>query len=104
MRRMLVVLALAFPLVAFADEAWIGLQLAPGKQGGVSVRGVYDDSPGAGARIAAGDEVLAIDGAPVARPEDLIARVRQAGVGGHVKLALADARGRRTVDVTLAAR
>src|SRR5262245_54511580 len=105
MRLALALVALSS--VAYAD-AWIGLQLEPGRHGGVAVRGVYQGSPGEKARIAVGDEVIAVDGADVARAEELVARVRRAGVGGHVKLALvsdkARAGGRRTVEVTLAPR
>ncbi len=103
----LVVALVALSSVAYADP-WIGLQLEPGSHGGVAVRGVYQGSPGDKAHVAVGDEVVAVDGAEVARPEELIARVRRAGVGGHVKLAIVDRNGdgkaRRTVEVTLAAR
>ena len=92
---------------------WIGIEGADldatsagglGVAGGAVVRLVKDGGPGAGAGLAAGDVILAMDGAAVASMADLKARVRTHQPGDVVRLTVLRAAGRETVDVTLAER
>jgi peroxiredoxin len=91
--------------LARGGDAWVGLALAPGSQGGVRIRGVVDGAPAQRAGVTAGDEVLAVDELRTPTADKLIDAVRRAGVGHASKLALIDTKGaRRTVTVTLEAR
>ncbi|MBI4509376.1 MAG: redoxin domain-containing protein [Deltaproteobacteria bacterium] len=68
-----------------AAKAWIGIQIGQGSKG-VRVVSVYSKTPGEKAGLRDGDEVLALDGSEVQKPEDLIAKVDERGVGTKVTL------------------
>jgi thiol-disulfide isomerase/thioredoxin len=68
---------------------WIGLELAPGRSGGVAVQRVIEGSPGERARLRPGDEVLSIDGQRVAAPAELTRLVRTRPSRALVRLQLA---------------
>jgi peroxiredoxin len=103
MKRIVLAL-LCFAASAHAD-AWLGLLLADGAHGGARVKEALAGSPGQKAGIAAGDEVLSVDGSATPTPNALIEAVKQAGVGRQVQLRLVDAKGHtRTVAVKLEAR
>ncbi len=94
-----VVLLLAATAVAAAAAVegapWIGLQLGEGARfGGTRVKEVMDGSPGQKAGIAAGDEVLSIDGHETPRAQTVIEEVRRAGVGKSVKVKIVDGTGK----------
>ena len=98
----LVVAALLVGGVSRAEGVWIGIELEKGHKGGVLVRRVMEGSPGAAAHLAAGDEVLTIDGMKVGTPEELTRSVAGRVAGNVVRLKLA---GRaKAVDVKLGPR
>jgi peroxiredoxin len=75
---------------AVAQESarpWIGISIEPGARG-VRVKQTVENTPAARAGIEAGDEVVAIDGTPVADPTALIAKIGERGVGQTVTLTL----------------
>jgi peroxiredoxin len=82
-----------------AVRPWIGVALAPGTRG-VRIRQAIDRTPGARAGLLPDDEILAIDGAPVHEPREVIAAVTAKGVGTRVTLRIA--RGATEQDVQLA--
>jgi peroxiredoxin len=99
------IVMLLLPAAALAEPPWIGLQLGAGTFGGAKVKSVVPGSPGERAGVHAGDEVLSIDDAPMASPQDVILTVQHGGVGHAAKLRLVDAKGKtRTVAVTYEAR
>ncbi len=69
-----------------AGGAWLGVQVRDlgeqlgayfgAKDGGALVESVVEDSPAAKAGFQAGDVILALDGEPVADPDDVITTVR----------------------------
>ncbi|MBK7701544.1 MAG: PDZ domain-containing protein [bacterium] len=69
-----------------AGGAWLGVQVRElgeqlgayfgAKDGGALVESVVEDSPAAKAGFQAGDVILALDGEPVADPDDVITTVR----------------------------
>jgi peroxiredoxin len=104
--------AAAVPIVVAARSAhaqlvqarpWIGIEIEQGQKG-VRVKGVREHTPGAQAGLKAGDEVLAIDGKAVTKPDELIGYVQDKGVGTTVALHLARDGKELDVKLTLAAR
>jgi peroxiredoxin len=104
-----VLLCLALISLSFAASAqqsarpWIGIAIEKGERG-VRVKQAVEGTPAARAGIAAGDEVVAIDGAAVADPTELIAKIGERGVGQTVKLTVARGGKERTLDLALEAR
>jgi thiol-disulfide isomerase/thioredoxin len=86
-----------------AATPWIGIGIAAGDKG-VLVNQVLEATPAQRAGIQVGDQVVAIDGAAVARPEDLIGRVQQKGVGAKVALGVWRGGKVQTVSLALEAR
>ena len=76
--------AQALPEIAQA-KPWLGVAIDAGKTG-VLVKEVLPDTPAAQYGLKAGDEILAISGTKVKKPEELIAAVRSQGVGNSVKV------------------
>lgn len=102
MRWLVLFIALLAVGPASAQETatpWIGIGIAAGTRG-VAVNQVIENTPGARAGLAVGDEVLAIDGTAVGEATELIRRVRAKGVGTKVTLTVL--RGAKTMKVTLA--
>ena len=97
--RFLIVLAgplfnLLFAVLAlFLVFAESGIPYLPTEIGGVKA-----DSPAALAGIQAGDQIVAVDGVPVKRWDDLVDKVRRAGTGGR-SLTLAVKRQDRVFEV-----
>jgi thiol-disulfide isomerase/thioredoxin len=105
-RTSLVVLGLLLLGLAPAARAelgqarpWIGIEIEQGDRG-VRIKAVREKTPAQAAGLKAGDEVLAIDGAAVKAPGELIGRVQDKGVGSQVALHVL--RGKDEVDVKLA--
>jgi peroxiredoxin len=67
-------------------RAWLGIELAPAPSGGVVAKHVVTTSPARAAGVSDGDQIVAADGVPLDKPEQLVARVAIAGPGGTVKL------------------
>ena len=82
-----------------AVRPWIGVSLADGTRG-VRIKAAIDQTPGARAGLQPDDEILAIDGAAVRQPRDVIDRVGAKGVGTRVTLHIL--RNARELDVQLA--
>src|SRR5262249_54120565 len=96
----LVALLVAAPSSA-QNRAWIGITLEPE---GVKIREVMEGAPGERAGLRAGDEILAIDGARVTTPTELIERVGLKGIGETAELTLRRAGKELRVSLALAAR
>ena len=103
---LLVVVSLSFVGVARADVSrpWIGIALEKGAAGGVRVKQVIDDTPGARAGLRAGDEVTAIDKDAVGTPQQLIETVAKKGIGAKVSVALLRDGKAMTFSLTLEAK
>lgn len=67
-------------------RAWLGVELELGPAGGVVARHVVRSSPAARAGVVDGDQLVAIDGAVLETPKQLVARVATAGPGRTVEL------------------
>jgi peroxiredoxin len=106
MRKIAVLVGLLLGGVGAAQEAatpWIGIGVGEGQKG-VAVTEVIDGTPAQRAGLRTGDEVVAIDGVAVAAAGDLIARVRDKGVGAKVTLALLRAGKAESITLALEAR
>jgi peroxiredoxin len=68
---------------------WLGVELQPGRAGGVGLKRVLEDAPGERAHLRPGDEVVSVDGERVTTPEELMRAVHGKAVGALVRLALA---------------
>lgn len=82
----------------------LGIEMEDAQGEGVAIRRVLPGSPAAEAGIAAGDELLAIDGHPVVTPTEVIAIVGAHQPGDELQLAIRRAGKRVTVRVKLAPR
>lgn len=71
---------------------------------GVALQQVGKGSPAADAGLRSGDVVTAIDGQPIASPEDVLAAIREHQPGDKVTVTYVRDREKHTVDVTLADR
>ena len=99
------------PPNAVAPAAWLGIQGVAEQTAfakGVRVLVVHTDSPAEEGHLKAGDRsigdvILAVDGTPVATPEDLADVVRAHAPGEKVPLTLLGQGKYRTVTVTLRA-
>lgn len=91
------VLALAaLPAAAAPTDGWIGILLGETRvaaqdpddprPAAVRVAGVFEESPADRAGLRAKDWILAVDGAPVANPSDLVDRVRGLGEDAWVQV------------------
>lgn len=70
-------------------RAWLGVELADPVSGpGALVRSVIRGSPAAAAGVQAGDVLIAVDGANVGSPREVIERVAGHGEGDRVSVAL----------------
>jgi peroxiredoxin len=83
---------------------WLGLELGEGHRGGVAVKRVLEESPGAAAKIRPGDELIAVGGNKVTIADQVIAEVRSHAVGDRLSMKLIGPKGERSVEVQLAAR
>lgn len=83
----------AWPATARAQGVWVGLELAPGKAGGLRIKNVMEGSPGAEAGIQAGEEVIAVDGRKVQTPPELIAIVQGKTAGALLQLTMVGGAG-----------
>lgn len=91
------------PAASVAARPWIGVQIAQGARG-VLIESVREATPAQAAGLQANDEVLAIDGAPLAHPGDLQAAVAARGVGATVVLRVLRAGAELDVQLELAVR
>jgi len=71
---------------------------------GVALQQVGKGSPAADAGLRSGDVVTAIDGQPIASPEDVLAAIRRHQPGDKATVTYVRDREKHTVDVTLADR
>ncbi|MDX1389133.1 MAG: PDZ domain-containing protein, partial [Acidobacteriota bacterium] len=69
------------------------------RPGGVGVTAVVQGSPAEDAGLRARDQVLAVEGAPVFTPDELIARIQKSAPGEWVTLSIQ--RGRTERDITV---
>lgn len=87
--KLYVLLACIFATAASAQveqaKPWLGVAIDAGKTG-VLVKEVIPGTPAEEYGLKAGDEITAVSGKPVQKPEDLIAQVRSQGVGNLVKV------------------
>jgi thiol-disulfide isomerase/thioredoxin len=102
-----VLLCVATP--AFAEGAWLGVEIEKDAAGGVRILDVLPESPLIGLQgkdaVSRGDVILTVDNQPVLSPNELIAVVRPLQVGQRVKLTLRVPGTRpREVEVTLTER
>jgi S1-C subfamily serine protease len=77
-----------------APRAWLGVYV--GGEGTVDVTGVQRDSPAARVHLRAGDQIVALDGKPLASYDDLVAEIGKRAVGREVELLI-----RRDVEIAL---
>ena len=85
------------------EHAYLGISLA-GADDGVQVSSVRDDGPAAAAGLRAGDVITALDGTPVASPEDLTEALDTKQPGDEVTVAILRDGATRSVEVTLGTR
>jgi thiol-disulfide isomerase/thioredoxin len=64
---------------ASSKRAWLGVELERGPAGGVIAKHVVTSSPAGRAGIADGDQIIAVDGAMLDEPKQLVARVALTG-------------------------
>jgi S1-C subfamily serine protease len=83
--------------LSLASPGWLGIVLGDGEDGGVRVRTVIADSPADRIGLRGADRVLAVNGAPVASPAELVAAVQAVEAGGSVTLSVQ--RGSRTLEI-----
>ena len=76
-------------------------QRAEGREGGLLVTGLAEQTPAEQAGLLVGDVIVAFDGVPVREPDDLLTLLRGDRVGRAVPLAVL--RGGAPVTVTVAA-
>ena len=81
-----------------STKPYIGIYIAPNPDGGVNVLKVMKDSPSEGV-LEAGDVITAANSETVDGPNDLIAAVAMAGVGGSLPLTVT--RDGQSIDVTV---
>jgi serine protease Do len=74
-------------------------QRAGGRDGGLLVTGVADDTPAAAAGLLVGDVIVAFDGVAVGEPDDLLTLLRSDRVGRAVPLAIV--RGGQATEVAV---
>jgi thiol-disulfide isomerase/thioredoxin len=83
-------------------RGWLGVVMSKGSPEGVPVREVVRGSPAFAAGVAGGDRIVAVDGARVSAPGEVIARVGARGPGQAVRLSLVRAGRTLELGVTLA--
>ncbi len=106
MRMLVLALVLLLVPAARAQTSatpWIGIGLGPGTEG-VGITALIENAPGQRAGLLPGDQVLAIDGAPVKVGQELVERVAEKGVGQTVTLTVLRAGKRFEVKLALEAR
>jgi peroxiredoxin len=81
-------------------RAWLGVELAPGQGKGVTAKHVVTSSPARSAGLLDGDEIVAADGVPLDKPEQLVAKVAIAGPGGTLKLRVRRGNAERELTAT----
>jgi peroxiredoxin len=82
-------------------RAWLGIELGTGPAGGVVAKHVVTSSPAGKAGIADGDQLLAVDGAPLDEPRQLVARVALLGPNAPISLRVRHGGVERDVTATL---
>jgi thiol-disulfide isomerase/thioredoxin len=82
-------------------RAWVGIELAAGTHGGVQVKGVVAGAPAAMTNLAAGDEVLSIDGKPTPTAGELAREIATRPIGRRLTLSVRNPAG-ATREVVLA--
>ena len=107
--KLCLALALLTPGLARAQalleqaKPWLGVAIDAGKTG-VLVKDVIAGTPAEEYGLKAGDEITAVAGTKVLKPEDLIAQVRSQGVGNTVKVEYIRGGKSATKDIRLVAR
>jgi TPR repeat protein len=108
----LVAMALVRPASAEPRQAWLGATLAPvdaekaaeiglPRPAGARITDCSPVGPALAAGLAPGDVILAIDGQPMATPQDVIAAVRAHRVGDSIRLTVASGTRRLTASAVL---
>jgi S1-C subfamily serine protease len=105
------------PLLATGriDRGWLGVALHPvtlpeaakaegGQQRGLMVMQVAQDGPAAKAGVLAGDILVAVDGAPAARPTEIARQFGAESIGREVELRVVRSGAVRTLAVTITPR
>lgn len=85
-----------------ATRGWLGVELGSAG-GGAEIAGTIADSPAASADLKAGDVITAVNGAAIAGPKELSARIRALAPGAEAKLAVKRDGATREVNVKLGA-
>jgi S1-C subfamily serine protease len=92
------------------ERAWIGIEatdlgrdeaVSRALDGGAVVLAVNPDGPAARAGLVEGDVVVAVDGRPVARMEELVTRLQEAGPGRSVEITWIRGTERRSAPVAI---
>jgi thiol-disulfide isomerase/thioredoxin len=86
---------------AHASRAWLGIELGKGPAGGVIAKHVVTSSPAGKAGVNDGDQLLAVDGAPLDEGRQLIARVALLGPNAPIALRIRRGGVEREVTATL---
>ncbi|MEO6954710.1 MAG: redoxin family protein [Polyangia bacterium] len=85
-------------------RVWVGILLGEGKRGGVRIEGIVPESPASRSALAAGDEVLTVDGVAVHAAKALSMTLGGSPIGKKVTLGVLHEGRPRNVVVTPAAR
>jgi cytochrome c biogenesis protein CcmG, thiol:disulfide interchange protein DsbE len=72
----------------FSPPTWVGIELELGRHGGVGVRAVVPGSPAAATDLAAGDEILSLDGEKVRAAAELKQKISARPIGRRLRLSV----------------
>jgi putative serine protease PepD len=87
--------------VTTSGRAWLGVDLRTMAGGGSLIADVIPNGPAAQAGLSAGELLVSVAGSPAATTDDIAVALAQQKPGSRVPVRVRDARGTRTVNVTL---
>jgi hypothetical protein len=87
-----------------ATQGWLGVEIEPLTKGdatGALLLGAVDGSPAAAAGLKAGDTIVAVNGAAIAGPKELTAKIRAFAPGDSIQLSVERDNAERSVSLKL---
>jgi thiol-disulfide isomerase/thioredoxin len=84
-----------------SQRAWLGIELGKGPAGGIVAKHVVKSSPAGKAGVTDGDQLIAVDGATLEEPRQLVARVALLGPNSPIALRIRRGGVERDVTATL---